>query len=61
MKEYWKAHGTKILGAVQATIPSLLSIDGLIPAGHVKWWMAAQVLLGLATVIRGFTNTKAAQ
>lgn len=58
-KATWRAHGTKILGSVQAVIPSILSIKDLIPEWQVKYWMLAQVLLGLGTVVRGLTNTRA--
>lgn len=57
---FWHENGTKVLGWAQAAIPSLIAIDGLIPVGHMKWWLAGQVLLGLGTVVRGHTNSKAA-
>lgn len=56
---WWKDHGTKILGTVGAIIPGLLGIDGLIPAAQTKYWLAAGVVIGALTVQRGFTNTKA--
>lgn len=55
----WYAdHGTKILGTIGAIIPGLLGIDGLVPATHTKYWLAAGVVIGALTVGRGFTNSR---
>jgi hypothetical protein len=60
MFKLWEEHGTKLLGAA-AFLHSLLSlwltIDGLIPSPAVKWVLAINGALGLATMQRGFTNT----
>lgn len=52
---WWTSHGTKILGFFQVSIAAIAAVDGLIPAGQLKYWMAA---LGLLTAWRGFINTK---
>lgn len=54
---WWDSHGTKILAGMTTAIPALLAIDGLIPKGQVKWWLAAGVIIGLLTFNRGFTNS----
>lgn len=47
-------HLTKILGFFQVTIAAIAAVDGLIPQGQLKYWMAA---LGLLTAWRGFVNS----
>ncbi len=54
----WNKHGTKILGSGQAIISGFVAISGLIPDGQMKYWLAANVVLGAMTVQRGFTNTR---
>lgn len=56
----WTDHGTKFLGATTATLSGLLAIPELVPAGHVKYWAAANVVLGVITINRGFTNSASA-
>ncbi len=56
--EYWKEHGTKILGTVNAIIGGLSIIPNLISAAHQPYWTAAAVILSALTVQRGFTNGK---
>lgn len=61
MKEiikYWRGHGTKALGSLSIIIPGLLAIDKLVPPDHMKYWLAANVVVGALTVKRGFSNTK---
>lgn len=53
----WKRHGTKVIGYIVGTIPAVLLIDGLIPKGHVKFYLLALVLLGGETVRRDHTNS----
>lgn len=53
----WRDNGTKYLGLAQGVIATLAGVAGLIPAEHLKYWLAASALL---TFFRGFTNTKQA-
>lgn len=55
----WSAHGTKWLGTAAAIVASLLLVPELIPVAQVKWWQAANAVLGVLTVRRGFTNSRA--
>lgn len=55
---FWSDHGTKLLGAAATFVSTALIIPELIPAGHMKYWLFANALLGGATVKRGFTNSK---
>ena len=57
VKAQWVDHGTKWLGTVQAIIAGLLTIDGLIPKEHFKYWAATNVVLGVLTLRRGFVNS----
>lgn len=50
----WVSHGTKAIGLAQGTIATLAAIDGIIPAGHLKYWLAASAVL---TFWRGFFNS----
>lgn len=54
----WKSHGTKILGMASAIVAGFLTIPELIPAETAKYWHAVNVVLGVFTVQRGFTNSK---
>lgn len=56
----WTDHGTKILGSVTAILSGLLAIPDLVSPGHVKYWAAANVVLGVLTINRGFTNSASA-
>lgn len=55
----WKRDGTKVLGTLQIIVSGLPVIDGLIPVGNMKYWAAANVVLGALTIKRGYTNSKA--
>lgn len=33
-------------------------IDGLVATGHVKYWAAANLMLGALTIQRGISNTR---
>lgn len=50
---WWKAHGTKWIGAAQGTIAALCGIAGIIPDAHLKYYLAASAVL---TFWRGFLN-----
>lgn len=50
-----KSHGTKILAFAQGTIAAVAGVTGIIPDGHLKYWMMA---LALLTFWRGFVNTE---
>lgn len=54
--DFWKSHGTKILGFAQGTIAAIAAVDGIIPQGQLKYWMAG---LGVLTFWRGFSNSAA--
>jgi len=54
----WRSHGTKVLGSCSAILPGLLAIDGLVPKAQMKWWLAANVVIGALTVHRGFVNSQ---
>lgn len=56
---YWAGHGTKVLGTLAAIVAGLLLVPDLIPAAHMKFWQAANVVLGVLTVQRGFANSQA--
>lgn len=47
-------HATKLLGFAQGTIAALAAVDGIIPAQHLKYWMAS---LGVLTFWRGWFNS----
>jgi hypothetical protein len=51
---YWKNHGTKLIGFAQGTIAAIAGISGLIPANHLKYYLAASAVL---TFWRGFFNS----
>ena len=50
----WREHGTKILGFSQITIASIVSVNGVIPEHHLKYWLLSS---GLLTAWRGFVNS----
>lgn len=50
----WRSHGTRILGIAQGSIAAIAGISDLIPAGHLKYWLAASALL---TFWRGQVNS----
>jgi hypothetical protein len=62
MKEilaYWDEHGTKVLGSAAAIVAALLVTPDLIPPGTAtKILQAANIVLGVLTVRRGFTNSQ---
>jgi len=55
----WKRDGTKMLGTLQVIVTGLMAIEGLVPKDELKWWLAANVVLGALTIRRGYVNTKA--
>jgi hypothetical protein len=61
MIEIWKNHGTKILGTAQALVSGWVLIPNLIPADFVPLAHMVNVTLGVLTVQRGITNTRAGQ
>lgn len=52
---WWTNHGTKILGLVGGSISAIAAIDGIIPANHLKYYMAT---ISLTTFWRGFINSR---
>lgn len=58
MKKLWRSHGTKVLGTISAIVAGFVLVPDLIPATDMKWWQAANVVLGVLTVQRGFTNSR---
>lgn len=52
---WWQRHGTKILGFAQGTIAAVAGVSDVIPAGHLKYYLAASALL---TFWRGFENSQ---
>ena len=55
---FWTSHGTKILGFIGGSISAVAAIDGIIPAEHLKYYMAT---IALTTFWRGFTNSRSQQ
>lgn len=53
IKQYWRDHGTKLLGFGSGVISALAS-TGVIPAAHLKYYLAVGAV---ATFLRGFTNS----
>lgn len=53
--DWWKNHGTKIIGFVSGTIAAVAGVGGLIPEAHLKYYMAAIAVL---TFWRGFINSE---
>ena len=59
--DYWDEHGTKILGSLAAIVAALLVAPDLIPPGlATKLLQGANIVLGVLTVRRGFTNSEKA-
>ena len=56
--QLWNSHGTKILGTLAMVVAGFPQIDGLVAPEHVKYWAAANLILGAMTVQRGITNTR---
>jgi hypothetical protein len=57
--DYWGSHGTKILGSTAAVAAALLVTPDLVPPGSFqKALQFANVVLGVLTVQRGFTNSQ---
>jgi 2-methylcitrate dehydratase PrpD len=57
--DYWDSHGTKVLGSTAAIVAALLAAPALLPAGGiVKALQIANIVLGVLTVKRGFTNSQ---
>lgn len=52
---FLRAHGTKVLAFLQGTIAAVAGVTGIIPDGHLKYYMGAIALL---TFWRGFINTE---
>lgn len=51
---WWRNHGTKILGFASGTIAAIAGVGGLIPDAHLKYYMGAIAVL---TFWRGFINS----
>lgn len=58
IRAYWAGHGTKLLGTASAIVAGLILVPDLIATAHMRWWQAANVILGVLTVRRGFDNSK---
>lgn len=58
LSKYWRYHGTKVLGTIQVVVAGLLAVPEVIAQPHMKYWLAANAILGGLTVRRGFTNSK---
>jgi hypothetical protein len=57
--DYWDSHGTKVLGTSAAIVATLLAAPDLIPPGGIyKALQIANMVLGVLTVKRGFTNSQ---
>lgn len=57
--DYYDSHGTKILGTTAAIVAALLAAPALLPAGAVvKTLQVLNIVLGVLTVKRGFTNSQ---
>lgn len=61
LTSYYSRHGTKILGTAQVIVAGFPAISGLISTDHVKYWLAANVVLGAMTLNRGFDNSNKAK
>lgn len=55
--DWWRNHGTKILGFVSGTIAAIAGVGGLIPDAHLKYYMGA---IAVMTFWRGFINSQGA-
>lgn len=54
----WADDGTKILGTAAAIVAGIVVIPDLIPLAQLPYWKAANVVLGVLTIQRGYTNTR---
>jgi len=52
--QFWKGHGTKILGFTSGSLSVVAGVSEVIPDAHLKYYMAT---IGLMTFWRGFTNS----
>lgn len=52
---WWKDHGTKLLGFAQVTVAAIAA-GGIIPPHQMKYWLTGT---GLLTAWRGFVNSAA--
>jgi hypothetical protein len=56
--DYWDNHGTKLLGTAAAVVAALVVTPALLPVGVIKVLQVANIILGVLTVKRGFTNSQ---
>jgi hypothetical protein len=54
----WRNHATKALGSATTILSGFIAIPDLISQPHLKYVAATNVVLGVLTVNRGFTNTR---
>lgn len=54
--QWWKDHGTKIIGTLITVVGGALTL-GLIPAQYVQYAEGFLTFLGGGAVKRGFTNS----
>jgi hypothetical protein len=54
LQKFWVGHGTKLIGFAQGTIAAVAGVTGIIPADHLKYYLAASAIL---TFWRGFFNS----
>lgn len=54
LAQFWKGHGTKLLGFAQGTVAAIAAVDGIIPPAHLKYYLAGSAVL---TFWRGFFNS----
>jgi hypothetical protein len=52
---WWLSHGTRLIGIAQGTIAAIAGVSGVIPDGHLKYWLGASAVL---TFWRGQTNSR---
>jgi hypothetical protein len=57
ISSFFRNHSTKVLGSLQAIISGFIVIPDLISSGHLKYWAATNVVLGVVTIGRGFQNS----
>jgi hypothetical protein len=56
--KFFNDHLTKVLGSCTTIISGFIAIPDLISQPHLKYVAATNVVLGVLTVNRGFTNTR---
>jgi hypothetical protein len=57
--DYYRDHGTKVLGTSAAIVAALLAAPALITSvTAIKVLQIANIVLGVLTVKRGFTNSQ---